>query len=251
MNAYLDFNIIVGLMNGELTIDNIYNIDNRIKIFPFSSSHIQEIDNIIHKDIHLKEKYIKNHLEYLSNISLNNYLNIDLNNNVNLIKATPFDIFQTINEIPGIKGSMRSFTNLRTFEQKKEFRNTQDKKAIELNNLSANEIIDYLNVSTYKEMNCNFMDLIEKSIELNPNGHTFGLFERFAAIFELLDLFGYYKDKETSNSNFARLWDSNHAFFASQCDYFITDDYKNRKKTSVAYLLYNIKTKVLNSKGEE
>ena len=72
---------------------------------------------------------------------------------------------------------------------------------------------------------------------------------RIAAIIELLDLFGYWKDKETENSNYARLWDSIHTYFSSNCDFFISDDKQTRMKARVVFELFNIKTIVLSSKG--
>ncbi len=64
-------------------------------------------------------------------------------------------------------------------------------------------------------------------------------------IFELLDLFGYWKDKSNKKSNYARFWDSSHTSFASNCDYFISEDKRIRNKAKVVYEIYDIKTKVL------
>jgi hypothetical protein len=64
-------------------------------------------------------------------------------------------------------------------------------------------------------------------------------------------MFGYWKDKANEKSNYARLWDSSHAFFAAFCDYFISDDKRTRNKARVVYNIYEISTKVISSKGEE
>jgi hypothetical protein len=93
--------------------------------------------------------------------------------------------------------------------------------------------------------------MIEKGVELHPDGKSFGANNRFAAVFEILDMIGYWKDKYNAKSNYARLWDSNHAYFSSFCNYFISDDKRTRNKAKVAFHIYNIKTNVISSTGRE
>lgn len=92
------------------------------------------------------------------------------------------------------------------------------------------------------------LNLIEKGISYHPDGATFGRTNRIAAIFEVLDMLGFWKDKATSKSNYARLWDSSHTFYASYCHYFITDDKRTINKAKVVYDIYKIETKILSSK---
>lgn len=66
-----------------------------------------------------------------------------------------------------------------------------------------------------------------------------------AGIFELLDLFGYWKDKYKPKSNYARAWDSIHVFYGAHCDLFISNDKNTRMKAKVVYDIYNIKTKII------
>ncbi len=73
---------------------------------------------------------------------------------------------------------------------------------------------------------------------------------KFGGVFELLDLIGYWKDKYNEKSNYARLWDSNHAYFSSFCDYFISDDKRTRNKANVAFHIFDIKTQAISSKGQ-
>ena len=95
-----------------------------------------------------------------------------------------------------------------------------------------------------------FVEIIEKAVEMHPDGKSFGIHNRFAGVFELLDMIGYWKDKYNSKSNYARLWDSNHAYYSSFCDYFISDNKKTRNKTNVVFYTYGVKTKILSSKGQ-
>ncbi|MBK7788559.1 MAG: hypothetical protein IPJ54_08290 [Saprospiraceae bacterium] len=53
--------------------------------------------------------------------------------------------------------------------------------------------------------NQSFLEMIEYGITLHPDGKNFGLHNRIAGVFELLDMLGYWKDKETNTSNYARL----------------------------------------------
>ena len=82
-----------------------------------------------------------------------------------------------------------------------------------------------------------------------PDNQNLGLMNRIAGVFELLDMLGYWKDKEKENSNYARLWDAQHTFFASYCDYFVTDDKRTSYKAKVAYNIYKKRTKVISSKN--
>lgn len=252
MRAYLDFNIVVSIHRKEILLADIALIDPEIVDFPFSASHIQEIDNITHQDTFTREEFINSHLETMSQISGGLYLYQQLDNEVLLLNESPFEVYKTINDVPFAKSAMKAFTEVVTKEGKQDTRNAIGISTKELNNSRPDEVIQQLNsVLPTIGFQGTFSDLIEKGIEFHAQGHTFGLSERFAATYELLDLFGYWKDKETQTSNFARLWDSNHAFFAAHCNYFISDDLRNRNKAKVAYNLFNIGTKVISSKGLE
>ncbi|NCP61457.1 MAG: hypothetical protein GW839_14315 [Flavobacteriales bacterium] len=93
--------------------------------------------------------------------------------------------------------------------------------------------------------------MIEKAVELHPQGKEMGLHNRFAGIFEMLDMVGYWKDRFNEKSNYARLWDSSHSHFSSYCDYFICNDKRTRNKAKVVFEIYGIETKVLDSNGKE
>lgn len=82
-----------------------------------------------------------------------------------------------------------------------------------------------------------------------PQDGTYGIANKMAGIYELLDFMGYWKDRETPTSNYARLWDASYAYYASFCDYFISDDKRNRNKAKVIYNIYDVKTQVVLSFG--
>lgn len=74
------------------------------------------------------------------------------------------------------------------------------------------------------------------------------LHEQICSIFNLLDMIGYWKDKETTKSNMARVYDASHTYLASGCDFFVTNDNRCSKKAKVAYFLKNVKTEIINWK---
>lgn len=144
--------------------------------------------------------------------------------------------------------SISLFTSIVSPESKKEIRNAVKVDSKRLNNYEPAEVIDHLNTRLDESViNMSFFDLIETAIQYHPEGKKFGLPHCFAAIFELLDLLGYWKDGQTDTSNVARLWDSHHAYFASFCDFFVCNDRNTRKKAEVVYQLYNITTTIVSS----
>ena len=50
-----------------------------------------------------------------------------------------------------------------------------------------------------------FPVLTANAFQYFPNGNSFGLPHRMVAVFELLNMLGYWKDKVTDTSNYARL----------------------------------------------
>ena len=197
-----------------------------------------------------KKQWIEKRLETIRTVTKNNYLYHELpSNNVLLFNEDPADVLNTINEVDPSNSSIRMFINLLSEPIKDQLREQLGIKKGNLNNKTPNEVIDILNkkLEGYGQ-NQSFVELIEYSINLNPQGKTFGLHNRIAAVFELLDMLGFWTDKFNAKSNYARLWDSNHAYFSGYCDYFISDDKRTRNKTKVAFDIYNIKTKVLSTK---
>jgi hypothetical protein len=250
MRAYLDYNIFTSIEDGQFTIDKIYKIDKSINQLPFSASHIQEVDNI-NAPSEKRTYYIQKRLQTIKYISQCLYLYHSFEDKEMYLQTEePEIVLETIRDIPFGKIAMKMFMNFISPTQKEELRKNLGIDTKRLNNYKPIDVIEQLNRSlTSWGTQDSFLQFIEKVIELHPSGSSFGLHNRIAAIYELLDLFGYWKDKETKTSNYARLWDSSHAHFASYCDYFISDDKRNRYKAKVVYQLYNIPTKVISSDG--
>ena len=101
-----------------------------------------------------------------------------------------------------------------------------------LNNYSANEIAVQFGSLIYSyiiKTSCTYQDM-------------------FISFFNFLDLIGFWRDKLTEKSNLARAYDANHAYHASICDYFVTNDIRTLHKSNVVYQTCGYKTKAITYK---
>lgn len=251
-SAYLDNNIIVDIENNLSSIEDLLeNIDEEINVFFYSVAHIQEANEIIAETNEILKDRLKKRFETISLITNNNYLYHDLTaKNVFKLIENPDIVYETINKNNLAKYAMKSLTNLVSEEQKDLFRTELGIHSSRINNYSPEEVITQINAKSELFGGYTLINLIEKAIELNPQGKEMGLNNRFAGIFEILDLVGYWKDKYNEKSNYARLWDSNHCYYSAYCDYFISNDKRTRNKAKVVFHIYGIKTKILSSLGK-
>ena len=242
MRAYIDYNIFTAIEDGESSIDKILiNVDNRITKFPFSAGHIQEADNIKAETEHQRQLFINKRLNTIKQVTNCLYLFQEYKTNkIYWLTEEPETVLETIRQVPFAKASMKMFANLVSNEQKEDFRKQLGIDIKELNNYSPSQVIQQLNTKlTNWGSQDSFIQLIDKAISYHPSKNDFGQHNSIAGVVELLDMLGYWKDRVTETSNYARLWDSNHIHFASYCDYLISDDRRLRYKARVVYDIYN------------
>lgn len=251
MIAYLDTNIIVDIEQENISVENlIANIDPKINTFFFSAAHLHEAREITGKNDEIAFR-LEKRFKTISVITENNYLHHELKTKiVHKIKETPENVYRTITEVPFAQGSMKSMVNVIGEEQRKVFRNALNLDITKLNNYSPREVVEQVNEKKAAFGGFSFLGMIDHAISLFPNNEDFGLHNKFAGVFEMLDLVGYWKDKYNEKSNYARLWDSNHAYFSSFCDYFISNDKRTRNKAKVAFEIFDVKTKIVSLLGE-
>ena len=247
MNIYLDNNIFIYLEERKISLSDLENlIENKIDKIFFSASHIQETLEIKGKDENEKNERINQRLKTIADFTNNCYINENLQNEVYEYDESPFSVIQTITEVSFAQNVMKEMVNFVSEEQKLESQKMLGINPQKLNNYSPSEVIQQLTKKlTHYGEDYTFLNMIEIGILHHPDGHTFGRSNRIAAIFELLDMLGYWKDKANDKSNYARLWDSSHTFYASHCDYFISNDKRTVNKAKVVYDIYGIKTKIL------
>jgi hypothetical protein len=249
MRIYPDTNIFVYLENESLTISKLEDIiGSKIDSVFYSASHIQEALEIKGYNEQHRQDRINKRLETIEKTTQGNYINENLKNEVYELKESPFEVIQTITEVSFAQNAMKGLANLISEEQKMETRKLLDLDPKRMNNYKPEEVVEHLNKKlTETGQSYKFLDMIEIGISHHPDGKTFGVSNRIAAIFELLDMLGYWKDKYNEKSNYARLWDSSHSFYAAHFDYFITDDKRTVNKSKVVYNIYDVNTKVIST----
>ncbi|HEY5748980.1 MAG TPA: hypothetical protein VIU12_23090 [Chryseolinea sp.] len=242
--AYVDYNVLLSLMDGRKTIEDIYTFTNQRDItFFYSASHVQEADNIPASHPN-RNSFIKQRLNYINKLTCGNYLYSDTSNpNVVVrLNANAFDLLETITEVPFGKDMMRRLTNLIGEPQRQAVRDSLGISTKELNNYTIPQILQHLE-KLAGMTNMTFAQFMEHTKSFHKDRDSFGFHNDVAGVFEILDIIGYWKDSYTENSNFARLWDASHTAFAASCDYFLTNDQKTYNKVQVVYHIYDIKTK--------
>lgn len=247
MKVYPDNNIFIYLENGSLSLSDLEKvIENKIDKVFYSASHIQETLEIKGETEKQRIDRINKRLRTIEFVTKCNYLFENLDHQIIEQIETPFEVIKTITDVSFVQNAMKGLINLFSKEQKEGWRKSLGIEPSRINNYSPNEVVEQLNKKLFQAgQEYTFLEIIETGISFHPNGKTFGRSNRIAAIFELLDLFGYWKDKSNEKSNYARFWDSSHTSFASNCDYFISEDKRTRNKAKVVYEIYNINTKVL------
>lgn len=104
---------------------------------------------------------------------------------------------------------------------------------------NSNNIFDKLNIVTNNQMNETFIDIVSKPIAEGSKSNL----ELFTSLYVTLNLSGYQSD---NNRNLQNIYtDAEHAYYASACDIFVSNDSRLRAKSSAIYHNYNISTKII------
>ncbi|WBX72943.1 hypothetical protein PG913_08515 [Tenacibaculum pacificus] len=248
--AYLDNNILIDIEQGLISIDDLRNnIDENITEFYYSSAHLQEANEMTAKtDVELKNR-LEKRFATISLVTNNNYITQELpSNKVFSQIENPKTVYNTIKDVTSTQSAIKAMLNTISEEQKNDFRERMEIDSKLMNNYSPKEVIEQVNTRSEALGGLSLVGMIENGVNLHPQGKEMGMGNRFAGVFELLDLIGYWKDKYNSKSNYARLWDASHSFYSSYFDYFVSDDKRTRNKAKVAFEIYGAKTQVVSSK---
>ncbi|WP_237275198.1 hypothetical protein [Tenacibaculum ovolyticum] len=244
MSAYLDNNILIEIEENKYSIEKIKNqLNIEFEISFYSQAHIYEAIEMKTSNEQLDFKNLSRRFDEISSITNNMYLMFDIKNNrVCKKKIEPKLIFDTISDAGYVLSMIKSFVNLIENEKKVEFRKENNLDSKRINNLKPYEVIMHLEKKTNIFQGESFMDQLLKIYDNKLLTKEQRNLYCTTITFEFLDLIGYWKDKVNSKSNYARLWDSNHAFFASFCQFFISNDFRTRNKTKVVYELLGVNT---------
>lgn len=246
MKVYLDNNIFIDLEKNNLSILDLEKlINSKIYQIYYSPAHIQETLEISNTNEIRRNEWIDNRLKLISSYTNNNYLNEGVDNIVKEMIVSPFEVKNTITEVYFTQSLMKNMANYISQESKNFVRQSLGNDQKTLNNLNPEQLFIFLDnlFESYGMISFdNFFTNILPTYQENIN---LGLSNNIAELFDLLDLFGFFKDKYTQKSNYARFWDSNHCFYASFCDLFISSDKRMIKKAEIAYYFFKIKTKII------
>jgi len=247
--VYLDFNVLVNLLEGKLmTADIKKTIGLSNVIFPFSLGHIEEIHNIKESKGLPRIIAINNHLSLIDSVSKRQYLEKDDSDLFYKKRScSAFEIYEKISQ-PDAPGEMpyEYYANAITEEQKQEIRMALNVDSKTLNNIHHLSIIEHLNARFSRQQDgATFLEIIELAKKHYPPDLKWGMEMNISAVFTILDIAGYWKDSISPTSNIARSWDAYHSGVASYCDVLISQDKRMRLKAQIAYDLFNINTKIL------
>lgn len=232
MKKYFDNNIFVSIEDKEI------NYEDFIKKYPnysvvYSYAHIQELLEAKNNLDDLKKRRIQT----IKDIANNTYIYPN-NDEICTKIEMPETVIQIMNTPPRLLCQNMLVSAINNFRVDREGVISQlsiDTKRI--NNYTPEDVIDYVNNATKQKLLIEFGNLVDLA------GSS--LRERICTLFNFLDIIGFWKDKKTEKSDLARVYDASHAFFASNCDFFISNDKRAVNKAKVAYSLYNINTMAL------
>lgn len=220
MNIYIDNNVLI-----DYEKDNAVLPVNNDLCYYYSYVHIDEMMELGNR---LEAEKCKR-LDTIKNLTKGRCLFNNDDDVVSVYYKDPYEIFSICNssfykELQKYKKELHGQFNIN--EKRVELIEDLKTDIRKLNNYSAKEIVN--------EFGTDLFGYVNNSAENFQTG--------FQSLFNFLDMIGFWADKYTSRSNLARSYDANHAYFATFCDFFVTDDKKTMNKANVAYQLYGYKT---------
>ena len=106
---------------------------------------------------------------------------------------------------------------------------------------NSTNVFKELDAAVFPQTNKTFVELVENPIAERSKSNL----ELFTSLYLTLNLSGFFSDK---NRNLQNIYtDSEHAYYASSCDFFVSNDSRLREKTDAIYRQYNIQTKIISS----
>lgn len=249
MEAYFDNNIIVDIEDEKYSFNDVVNkIDSKISIIYYSPAHLMEAKKIKGKNEIEIEKFLSKRFNTISEIMKDNFLSSDVFRKIVPITRIPKDAFNNYSFDFGVKVIDNIITSLFSEKMKEEYRRVCGLNSKTLNNYSSKDIIQHLGTKLNSLGYKSILDMLNFSLTLVPSEWG-ALQNNIGAVFEFLDSSGYYKDKYNCKSDFARSMDAQHCFYASYCDYFVTNDKKTGVKSKVVYNMFDLSTQVKSYKG--
>ena len=244
MTIYPDTNIIVSIEKGELTIDQIkqhFRADELI--LPYSDAHLYETDTMSAYGDFTKDQLLEQRFKVLDQLSMQ-WRMTTRDKKVILIKMSSKEAYGTITDYPDPERIKQGFEENMPEIVRKIFRKVTGLEQNVINNMAYDQIIEHIDKQLTQAGMGKFTGFIaEWEAQMKQTG-TISRYDQIAMHFGLLDLMGFYKDKATDKSDFARMWDSSHADYAVETDGFLSRDKRARMKAGLTYYLMGIKAPI-------
>lgn len=230
MKAYLDNNILISIEENQIDLESLKKLSDQKIDFVYSYAHISELLEAKDKDGSLKNKRINTIWEVTRN-----YYSYPIGDLIEFKIENPEIVISLLKRDPEFNTLLRnSILNFRV--DREEIIRLLGINKKQMNNYNAKEVVIHLNTILIQNTPINFIQMILRAGSM--------LHEKITSVFNFLDILGYWTDRITDKSSIARVNDAAHVFFASGCDYFVSDDKRARNKAMVAYELFDIKTQV-------
>jgi hypothetical protein len=244
MIIYPDTNIIVCIEKGELSLAQIKEHFGTYElILPYSDGHLYETDTMSAYGDFTKEQLLAVRFSVLDHISHGLWLTTRAKQIMKMNKASE-DAYKSICDYPDGERIKQGFEENMPEAARKIFRKVTGLEQNIINHMALGDIVDHLNKQLTQAGMGKFTDFIAQWEEQMNQPGEISRYDRIAMYFGLFDLMGFYKDKATDKSDFARMWDSNHADYAVETDGFLSRDKRARKKAELTYFLMGIQTPV-------
>jgi len=236
MKVYLDNNIIISIEENEIKLSDLKNYFGADVEFVYSYIHIQEL---LEAGLRFEELKVKR-LETIRKITKSKLINphlLDRENEFIFTHQDPELMLGKVQATQFINDKLKSLTSINDKHHGDRLVKALNIDISRLNNYPIDEVINIIDRAFRSNLN------IELDMYITLTGLL--LHEQICSIVNLLDLIGFWKDKKTSKSNMARLYDASHAYFAAGCQYFVSNDTRCILKTKVAYNILNIGTQII------
>lgn len=233
MRIYLDNNILVFIEKKEIDMNDLRNFFGNNTQFVYSHIHINELLEAKNDIEQLQKQRLKTITELTNNYCIKPIP--DKASKFIIEIEDPKSILQLIQQFPNLNNLLRNSALNFNIDRDELIRALSiDRKRI--NNYSEEEVIIYIDMAINNNLGIGLRSIIDLM--------GFYMHAQICSIFNLLDFVGFWKDDKSDRTNLGRMYDASHAYFASGCDIYLTNDYRARKKSKVAYSIKGITTKV-------
>lgn len=255
--VYLDWNIIISLADGRLPMLRAAlaeAVDIRAIVVPFSATHVQEADHIADGG-RAPEGLAESRLRFLSELTEDTYLyNAGDSYSPAIIRQSPEEVRQIVNEVPFAKPAMRGFVDMFGLSTMKGVRNELGLSPNDLNNIKPPGVIAQLDRAIAQKIagrlpglpsGFGVRQLLDTALKFYPNSEKLSIDNKIAAVFSGLNSFGFWPDNPKKTTSMAAFFDSMHAANATLCCYFVSEDKALRVKSMAVYELFGFETRVV------